>query len=279
MFFSNESTIGGVVNNDNNNVYDHIKGILYLNEPLLPSQFVMKLKCTAYVQDGNQVDHIDSSALKQINNLCQKINASDNLYFQPDCAQRQNGADNYRTIYANSDEYTVDGLKLKTNYIKYYKVLKIIVGFVIVCISKELNVKEYEHVYTLARQLYELLRGLFIDEPFKLWLERNVDTFDEKTIMERLRRELKILLADKDKLKRHTLQHLITDLLNRNLANVCDGNLTEYNIATAHDDGNEHIYYKPSCIVDTYNCCNIHFIDSAADADANNSNSDDNHQC
>lgn len=153
---------------------------------------------------------------------------------------------NRKVVDANEDEYTVDGLKLKSKYVAYYKCLKILVDFLVMYVSKETNMKEYEQVYTLGRQLYEVLRSIFVDEPFKLWLERNTHEFDNNKdkILETLQSELKPALADKDKLKTCTFKDIITNLLNTKLD-------------CRYDCADEYI--KPNCIVDTYNCCNLVF--------------------
>ncbi|USC25922.1 hypothetical protein [Palpita vitrealis nucleopolyhedrovirus] len=148
----------------------------------------------------------------------------------------------------NPEEYTVDGLKIKPQYVVYYKCLKILVDFLVMYVSKEVNMREYEQVYTLGRQLYELLRGIFVDEPFKLWLENNAHNFDTNKgeILDSLQKELKLALANKDVLKTCTFKNIVLDMLNSKFA--CN-----YDCVENYD------YIKPNCIVDTYNCCNLVF--------------------
>ncbi|ABL76009.1 Mv-ORF57 peptide [Maruca vitrata nucleopolyhedrovirus] len=148
---------------------------------------------------------------------------------------------NQKVVDSSAHEYTVDGLKLKSQYVAYYKCLKILVDFLVMYVSKEVSMKEYDQVYSLGRQLYELLRGIFVDEPFKLWLERNTHEFDNNKdeILKTLQNELKVALGD---IKTCTFKDIVTNLLNTQL--YCK-----------HDCVDEYI--KPNCIVDTYNCCNL----------------------
>nr|AFS51958.1 DekiORF80 [Dendrolimus kikuchii nucleopolyhedrovirus] len=168
-----------------------------------------------------------------------------------------------KIIDAGAHEFTVDGLRLKASYVEYYKLLKFIVDTIIMYISKELNMKDYDQVYALGRQLYEILRSIFVDEPFKLWVERNSHRFcsdDEvfkKDLETRLEIQLKELLSNKNVLKTSTFKAAITDMLNAQLHHD-----TLKAAATATANGDEVRYIKPDCIVDTYNCCDLVFSDT-----------------
>lgn len=164
---------------------------------------------------------------------------------------------NTKIVDANMEEYTVDGLKLKNKYIDYYKALKIIIDFIIMCVSKELSMKDYEQVYAMGRELYEILRSIFIDEPFKLWLENHADQFESKhknEIVKKLEESLKKMLSNKTQLKSKTIKCIVTDMLNKELHEILLNK-------ELNDDENDvkNCYIKPTCIVETYNCCNLTF--------------------
>lgn len=54
------------------------------------------------------------------------------------------GDNNWKVVDVNVDEYMVDGLKFKLKYVVYYKCLKIFVDFLVMYVSKEVSMKEYE---------------------------------------------------------------------------------------------------------------------------------------
>ncbi|AKN80983.1 hypothetical protein [Lonomia obliqua multiple nucleopolyhedrovirus] len=164
-----------------------------------------------------------------------------------------------KTLNANIEEYTVDGLRLKPQYILYYKHLNDIVNFMVMHISKELNMREYDQVYYLGRQLYELLRSIYIDEPFKLWIKLNTDNLngDEQfkiDVFKQLEENLVRLMSDKTE-KKPPIQNVIKTFLNTQLSIKQND----------HDDDSDHFqrddngYIKSECIVETYNCCNLIF--------------------
>ncbi|AGA16225.1 hypothetical protein [Thysanoplusia orichalcea nucleopolyhedrovirus] len=190
------------------------------------------------------------NTVQQNNDFIEAIKSFETLHIEPDIIKTEqtnaSSDNNEKVIDADVQEYTVDGLKLKQKYVAYYKCLKILVDFLVMYVSKEVSMKEYEQVYTLGRQLYEVLRSIFVDEPFKLWLERNAHDFDENKdkILDNLQSELRAALNDKSRLKTCTFKNIVTDLLN-----------TQLNCQ--HDCVDEYI--KPNCIVDTYNCCNLIF--------------------
>ncbi|AUR45105.1 hypothetical protein Spob074 [Spilosoma obliqua nucleopolyhedrosis virus] len=154
---------------------------------------------------------------------------------------------NRRTLHVSADTYTVDGLKLKPAYVEYYQQLREIVELSVLTISKELNMKEKQEVYSLARQLYEILRGLFVDEPFKLWLETNAaqlvaDSEFKKNTYKILHDQLQAA-----NLKSGTFKNIVLNVLNNELSG--DSN--------CFDTSNGYI--KPNCIVLTFNCCDLTF--------------------
>lgn len=219
-----------------------------------PKKITLRLNSVSeeHTDDDSSID-LPLTTPKQKDDFMNAIKSFETLNIEPDIVKTEQAdapatsCDNNRKVVdANVDEYTVDGLKLKSNYVAYYKCLKILVDFLVMYVSKEVSMKEYEQVYTLGRQLYEVLRSIFVDEPFKLWLERNTHEFDNNKdkILETLQSELKVALADKDKLKTCTFKDIITNSLNTKL----DGK---------YDCADEYI--KPNCIVDTYNCCNLVF--------------------
>ncbi|AAK85630.1 hypothetical protein [Epiphyas postvittana nucleopolyhedrovirus] len=154
----------------------------------------------------------------------------------------------HKTLRACAKEYTVDGLKLKTTYIEYYKQLQALVDFAVMTLSKQLNMKEYDEVYSLGRQLYELLRGVFVDEPFKLWLEDNAQQLanDEQFRVE-IYKVLESQLQAIVKTNNITLKNAVLDVFNSKL----NGEIAHYDTS--------HGYIKPNCIVLTFNCCNLTF--------------------
>nr|UIX56205.1 HycuOrf-77 hypothetical protein [Hyphantria cunea nucleopolyhedrovirus]UIX56350.1 HycuOrf-77 hypothetical protein [Hyphantria cunea nucleopolyhedrovirus] len=152
-----------------------------------------------------------------------------------------------RTLHVPADTYTVDGLRLKPAYVEYYQQLREIVELCVLTISKELHMKEKQEVYSLARQLYEILRGLFVDEPFKLWLEANAaqliaDSDFKKGTYKILHDQLQAA-----NLKSGTFKNVVINVLNNELS----GDLNRF------DTNNGYI--KPNCIVLTFNCCNLTF--------------------
>jgi Protein of unknown function (DUF2704) len=152
-----------------------------------------------------------------------------------------------KIIHGNVCDYTVDGLKLKPEHVSYYETLKKLIDSIIMYISKELNMQKYSEVYSLGRQLYELLRGIFIDEPFMRWLKLQEYKYDEnfnRQISTATESSLKNILSDKETLKLKTFKTLVVDSLNKEFS--CENDEVEN-------------YIKPECLVLTYNCCNLHF--------------------
>lgn len=154
---------------------------------------------------------------------------------------------NRRTIHARAEDYTVDGLSLKPEYVEYYKQLQTFVELSVMTLSKQLNMREKQEVYSLGRQLYEILRSLFVDEPFKLWLEVNAsqlaadDTFRANTykiIQDQLQNA---------NVKTNTFKNAVINVLNNELS-------TDINFYETNDN-----YIKPNCIVQTFNCCQLTF--------------------
>lgn len=152
-----------------------------------------------------------------------------------------------RTLRAAEEAYTVDGLKLKPAYLEYYRQLREIVQLSVITLSKQWEIKEVAEVCSLARQLYEILRELFVDEPFKLWLEANAARlaadadFKERT-HEALRAQLRAASV-----KTGTFKNAVLNVLNNELS----------------DDSNRYDasagFIKPNCIVLTFTCCELKF--------------------
>ncbi|AGR57114.1 hypothetical protein [Choristoneura rosaceana nucleopolyhedrovirus] len=152
-----------------------------------------------------------------------------------------------RTLRALQENFTVDGLRLKPAYVEYYKQLQEIVELSVIVLSKQLNIKEMQEVYSLGRQLYEILRGLFVDEPFKLWLEANAarlaaDAELKKSTHKILQDQLQTVSA-----KTNTFKNEVLNVLNNEL--ICSANLYDVNAG----------YIKPNCIVLTFTCCDLTF--------------------
>ncbi|UZE89753.1 hypothetical protein [Parapoynx stagnalis nucleopolyhedrovirus] len=162
-------------------------------------------------------------------------------------SERQPSNIQTKIINGNGREYTVDGLKLKPEHVNYYETLKKLIDSIIMYISKELNMQQYAEVYSLGRQLYELLRSIFIDEPFMRWLKLKEEKYDEnfnRDISTTIETSLKDVLSNKDVLKLKPFKKLVLDSLNKEFH--CENDATEN-------------YIKPECLVLTYNCCNLHF--------------------
>ncbi|AGR56968.1 hypothetical protein [Choristoneura occidentalis alphabaculovirus] len=152
-----------------------------------------------------------------------------------------------RTVRDFPENFTVDGLKLKPEYVEYYKQLQDIVELSVIFLSKQLNIKEVKEVYSLGRQLYEILRGLFVDEPFKLWLEANAerlaaDAEFKKSTHKGLQDHLQMVSA-----KSNTFKNEVLNVFNSEL--IDNANLHEVNAD----------YIKPNCIVLTFTCCDLTF--------------------
>ncbi|AKR14166.1 hypothetical protein [Dasychira pudibunda nucleopolyhedrovirus] len=152
-----------------------------------------------------------------------------------------------RTLRAAQDDYTVDGLRLKPAYVEYYRQLQEIVELAVITLSKQLDIREVQEVYSLARQLYEILRGQFVDEPFKLWLETNAsrlaaDAEFKKGMHKILQDQLQTLTA-----KTNTFKNAVLNVLNNELST--DANLYDTSAG----------YIKPNCIVTTFTCCDLTF--------------------
>ncbi|AJD09238.1 hypothetical protein [Condylorrhiza vestigialis mutiple nucleopolyhedrovirus] len=154
-----------------------------------------------------------------------------------------------KTVHGVAEEYTVDGLKLKPAYVEYYKQLQAIVDFSVMTLSKQLNMKDYDEVYSLGRQLYEIMRSLFVDEPFKLWLETNAAQLAaDKTFRDNIYKILKEQLqAATAKTQSNTFKNVIINVLNNELSN----DTVKYDASCG--------YVKPNCIVSTFNCCTLNF--------------------
>jgi hypothetical protein len=155
---------------------------------------------------------------------------------------------NVKLIKGHDFEYTVDGLKLKDEHVQYYATLKVLIDSIVTYISKELNMQQYGEVYSLGRQLYELLRGIFIDEPFKRWLKNNEKRFNDsfhKKIISTIQLSLKNILLDKHLLKKQPFKQIVLESLNKEFHSDILINLQEY--------------VRPECIVTTYNCCKLNF--------------------
>jgi hypothetical protein len=164
-------------------------------------------------------------------------------------ARVENARPDQKTVHASADDYTVDGLKLKPAYVKYYKQLQAIVDFSVMTLSKQFNMKDYDEVYSLGRQLYEIMRGLFVDEPFKLWLEANAtqlaadETF-RNSIYKILGEQLQ---AAAGKTQSNTFKNVVMKVLN-----------SEFTVNATWYDANCG-YVKPNCIVSTFTCCTLNF--------------------
>lgn len=152
-----------------------------------------------------------------------------------------------RTLHAPAENYTVDGLMLKPSHVEYYKQLREIVELSVITLSKRLNMREKQEVYSLARQLYEILRELFVDEPFKLWLEANAaqlaaDVTFKESIHKILKEQLEIVNTETN-----TFKNMVLNVFNNELSE--DTNL--YDVSAG--------YIKPNCIVTTFTCCDLTF--------------------
>ncbi|BBU37560.1 hypothetical protein [Choristoneura diversana nucleopolyhedrovirus] len=152
-----------------------------------------------------------------------------------------------RTLRGLQENFTVDGLKLKPEYVEYYKQLQEIVELAVIFLSKQLNIKEVQEVYALGRQLYEILRGLFVDEPFKLWLEANAarlaaDAEFKRSTHKVLQDQLQTVSGKTDTFKSEVLEVFNNELMDN--VNLYDANAG---------------YIKPNCIVLTFTCCDLTF--------------------
>ncbi|ABF50315.1 unknown [Antheraea pernyi nucleopolyhedrovirus] len=154
-----------------------------------------------------------------------------------------------RALRGLEQEHTVDGLRLKPAYVEYYKQLRALVELAVMALSKHLGMKEYDEVHSLGRQLYEILRELFVDEPFKLWLEANAaklsadDAFRgrvHKIVEEQLEATAKTTANN-------TLKNVVLNVLNNELS----GDSAAYDVSAG--------YIKPNCIVLTFTCCDLTF--------------------
>ncbi|ALR71623.1 hypothetical protein AGNV_089 [Anticarsia gemmatalis multiple nucleopolyhedrovirus] len=154
-----------------------------------------------------------------------------------------------KTVHGAAEEYTVDGLKLKPAYVEYYKQLQAIVDFSVMTLSKQLNMKDYDEVYSLGRQLYEIMRGLFVDEPFKLWLEANAAQLaTDKAFRDNIYKILEEQLqATVTITQSNTFKNAIINVLNNELSD----DAVKYDTSCG--------YVKPNCIVSTFNCCTLSF--------------------
>jgi hypothetical protein len=173
-----------------------------------------------------------------------------------------NELQNEKVLEGHADEYTMDGMKLKPEYIEYYKCLKDIVGVVILKITKELKLDNFDDICAVTRQVFELLRGIYIDEPFMQWCKQNANEFNsndeykQKTITNICREFDKVLTIDSNIFHNSPLKQTALKCLNCIFNN---SQKQQQQQQQQQEDYQENYYNKPECIVSTYNCCNLIF--------------------
>ena len=154
-----------------------------------------------------------------------------------------------RALRGLEQEHTVDGLRLKPAYVEYYRQLRALVELAVMTLSKRLGMKEYDEVHSLGRQLYEILRELFVDEPFKLWLEANAARLStDDAFRDRMHKIVEGQLEAAAKTTAsNTFKNAVLNVFNNELS----GDSVAYDVSAG--------YIKPNCIVLTFTCCNLTF--------------------